>query len=324
MNMKKIVCSCLVLLSVCSVGNITPAFASSESSEALDVNITQPYVEMQSDIVYCQRFGMENTALKMDVLKPNSEGRHPAVVFVSGGGFVGAPKSNYVQQRTKIAEAGYVVASIEYRTLPFATMPEPVEDVKSAIRYLRANADVFGIDKDNIAVMGESAGGYFSAFTGITNGDEEFDKGNDLDESSSVKAVVDLYGLSDLTKVADDYSDEVKKSHESPAATEAMVVNGLPLFGRGGSIKDNPEAAEKANPISYISKGKDIPSFLIMHGDKDQMVSPSQTEMLLKALVADGVDSTRYVVKNAQHGGEYWAQPEILDIIIQFLDKNLK
>ena len=322
MNLKKIICSCLVLCGIGCAGYVVSA--SGAKSETLDIEITQPYVEMKSDIVYSQTFGMNDTALKMDVIKPNSEEKLPAVVFVTGGGFLGSPKSNYIQQRVKIAEAGYVVASVEYRALPFASMPEPVEDVKSAIRFLRAKSDILGIDKDNIAVMGESAGGYLSAFAGITNDDDEFNKGDNLEESSKVKAVIDLYGLSDLTKIGDDFSDEVKKTHKSEASTEAMIVNGLPMFGRGGTITSNPEAAEKANPITYIKKDKDIPPFLIMHGDADNQVSPSQTDILHKALVENGVDSTRYVVKKAQHGGEYWTQPEVLKIIIEFLDKNLK
>ena len=71
--------------------------------------------------------------------------------------------------------------------------------------------------------------------------------------------------------------------------------------------------------MTYISKN--TPPFLLLHGDKDMLVSPSQTEKLHRALVAKWVVSTRYVVKGAAHGGEYWVQPKV---IIDFLDKNLK
>lgn len=315
-------CLAALMAGSCFVGNLSPVYANSMTSQKLKVELKKTYVEMIPDIVYAQVFGMENTALKMDILKPKSDKKLPVVVFVTGGAFLGAPKSNYIQQRVELAEAGYIVASIEYRTLPFARMPEPVQDVKSAIRYLRANADTLGIDVDNIAIMGESAGGYLAAFTGVTNDNSEFDKGDHLDKSSKVKAVIDLYGLSDLTKIGDDYSEAVKATHNSPAATEALLVNGLPLFGGGQSIHERPEAADRANPIKYITK--DAPAFLIMHGDKDSMVSPSQTEILHQALVKNGVDSTRYIVEGAEHGGEYWANSEIMDIIIKFLDKNLK
>lgn len=96
------------------------------------------------------------------------------------------PKANYLQQRLQIAEAGYVVASIEYIKVPTRVFPEPLEDVKSAIRFLRANSDRYGIDKNKIAVMGSSAGGYLVAITGITNGYRQFDKGDNLNQSSNV------------------------------------------------------------------------------------------------------------------------------------------
>ena len=264
----------------------------------------------------------ESINLQMDIIKPVTDKKLPAVVFVTGGGFIMGPKANYLQQRLQIAEAGYVVASIEYRVVPTGVFPQPLEDVKSAIRFLRANADKYGIDKNKIAIMGESAGGYLSAITGTTNGYRQFDKGDNLNQSSNVQAAIDIYGLSDLTTIGEDFSKEIQEVHKSPAAPEALWVNGVALFGVGGSINSNLEKAKAANPMTYISKN--TPSFLLLHGDKDILVSPSQTEKLHRALVAKGVDSIRYVVKGAAHGGEYWVQPEVMKVIIDFLDKNLK
>lgn len=258
----------------------------------------------------------------MDILKPNSKNPLPAVVFITGGGFMAANKDNYLQQRMDISEAGYVVTSIEYRVTPQSTFPSPLEDVKSAIRYLRANAAKYGIDPNQIAVMGSSAGGYLAALAGTTNDIKEYDKGDFLDESSKVNAVIDLYGLSDLTKVGEGYSQEVQEIHKSPSAPEAMWVNGAAVFGPGGSILDNPDKATKANPITYVTK--DDPPFLLMHGDQDTLVSPNQTQILHEALINKGVDSTRYVVKGAGHGGDVWAQPKIVNLIIDFLDSHLK
>jgi acetyl esterase/lipase len=258
----------------------------------------------------------------MDILKPTSKDPLPAVIFITGGGFMAANKDNYLQQRMDISEAGYVVTSIEYRVTPQSTFPSPLEDVKSAIRFLRANATKYGIDPNQIAVMGDSAGGYLAALAGTTNDIKEFDKGDFLDKSSSVNAVIDLYGLSDLTKIGEGYSKEVQEIHKSPSAPEAMLVNGAAVFGPGGSILDNPDKAAKANPITYVTK--DDPPFLLMHGDQDTLVSPNQTQILHEALINKGVDSTRYVVKGAGHGGDIWAQPKIVNLIIDFLDSHLK
>lgn len=325
MKAKKIITSFLITLLV-TVFLSTTIFvgASSNKSTQIEVPIEKLSINYISDVVFSQPSinGYPNFPLQMDILKPNSNDSFPAVVFVTGGGFMVANKDNYLQQRVDIAEAGYVVASIDYRVTPQSTFPAPLEDVKSAIRYLRANASKYGINSDKIAVMGSSAGGYLAALAGTTNHLKDFDKGEYLNQSSDVQAVIDLYGLSDLTKVGYGYSEEVQNMHKSPSAPEAMLVNGPAVFGPGGSILDDVEKAAKANPITYVNK--DNPPFLIMHGDKDTLVSPNQTEILHDALVAKGVDSTHYVVKGAGHGGEHWDQPKVVNIMIDFLDKTLK
>lgn len=299
------------------------SFAKSADSEELDVKMTVPPIRLNADFVYSQTFNNMGRPiqLSMDVIQPYSPEPLPAVLFITGGGFMDAPKTKYIGQRVDMARAGYVVASIDYRVVPMVTFPGILEDAKTAVRYLRKNAAKFGIDPSRIAVMGESAGGYIAAMVGTTNGVKEFDKGEYLDQSSDVQAAVDLYGLSDLTSVGADFSDEIQEAHKSPAIPEAMLVNGIPWHG-GGSILSDLEKAKKANPITYISD--QTPPFLLMHGDADQVVSPSQTKILHEALVENGVDSKRYVVKGADHAGFLWYQPEIMDIVIKFLDKNLK
>ncbi len=267
--------------------------------------------------------GYENVAMKMDILKPQSKTSLPAIVYVTGGGFINANKDNGIQLRMHLAEAGYVVASIEYRVAPTAVFPQPLEDVKASIRYLRANAKKFNIDPDRIGIVGGSAGGYLTAMAGVTSGTTTFDKGENLDQSSSVKAAVDLYGLSDLTRIGDDYSDAVKEAHKSAGATEALWVNGSPVFGgRDGGILADPAAAKAADPMTYV--GKNSAPMLLMHGTKDFVVSPSQTDLLFQALRKEGIPSDRYLVEGAAHGGVYWDQAEALSIITDFFNKYLK
>ena len=185
-----------ILLGLFLLGSISMMGATAES-QSLEVKVTRPKVSYTQNITYSQPIGKmnENIKLEMDIIRPETNKKLPAVVFVTGGGFIMGPKANYLQQRLQIAEAGYVVASIEYRKVPTGVFPEPLEDVKSAIRFLRANADKYGIDKNKIAIMGESAGGYLSAITGTTNGYKQFDKGDNLNQSSDVQAVIDIYGL---------------------------------------------------------------------------------------------------------------------------------
>lgn len=316
------VVACLLMFG--AVGSASPETGNGES-KILEVQLEQPSIQLISNVVYEQvsMMGYDNVAMKMDVLKPQHTGKMPAIVFITGGGFIHANKDSYIQQRIKLAEAGYVVASIEYRVAPTGVFPQPLEDVKASVRYLKANADKFNIDLNKIGVMGGSAGGYLAAMAGTTNGTRQFDKGENLNENSNVQAIVDTYGLSDLTRVGSDYSKEVQDMHKSAGATEALWVDGSPVFGgKDGGILADLEKAEAANPITYISN--QTPPFLLMHGDKDILVSPSQTEILHQALLAHGIESTRYVVKGAQHGGVYWVQPAVMKIVIDFFDKHLK
>lgn len=103
-----------------------------------------------------------------------------------------------------------MVGSINYRVAPTARFPEPLEDVKAAIRYLKANAAKWGIDSEHVGIVGGSAGGYLTAMAATTSGTKRFDKGENLQVTSDVQAAVDLYGLSDLTQVGSDFSEDAQ------------------------------------------------------------------------------------------------------------------
>ncbi|MCA6968349.1 alpha/beta hydrolase [Pectobacterium carotovorum] len=313
----KIVLASLTMMS-------STAINAAQNQHEITVKQETTSVKLISDVVYSQvsMRGYPNVALKMDILQPEAKKALPVVLFITGGGFINANKDNYLQQRLSIAEAGYVVASMEYRVAPTVLFPSPLEDVKSAIRYLRANAKKFGIDGQHAAVFGSSAGGYLAAFSGVTNGSKAYDKGDNLDQSSDVQAVIDFYGLSDLTLVGAGFPDDVVQKHASPSATEAIWVNGTSVFNEGGAITRYPEKAAAANPINFISNA--TPPFLIMHGTNDTSVSPRQTERLHQALTEKNIESTYYSVKGAEHGGPHWLQPDIMQITVRFLDKHLK
>ena len=143
----------------------------------MGVGLTQ--LRLYRDVVYSRpAVGGTHAELKLDIHQPSGAGAYPLVVFVTGGGFVFAMKSANVDRRSFIAEHGYVVASIEYRTaVAGATYRDSVADVKSAIRYLRAHAEEYGIDPRKVAIWGHSAGGYLAAMTGTTNGLRQFERG---------------------------------------------------------------------------------------------------------------------------------------------------
>lgn len=296
------------------------------TQNVLNVTVTEGTISNAQGITYKQVLSSGGcTALKMDILSPSiaKDAKAPAILFINGGGFTGSSPAGSLDQRYALAKAGYVVASIQHRVVPGCRFPEPVEDCKAAVRWLRANAATYKIDVDNIGVMGGSSGGYFATMVGVTGSNKDFDKGDNLDQSSAVKAVIDLYGVSDLTIIGAGLSEELEQGHHSPATTEAMLVNGTAFGGnKGASVFDTPEAAAEASPFTYID-GSD-PAFLIFHGDQDTLVSPVASMALHEQLLAAGVESERYVIAGAGHGGPAFSQPEILDMMVKFFDKHLK
>ncbi|WP_321371088.1 alpha/beta hydrolase [uncultured Draconibacterium sp.] len=258
-------------------------------------------------------------SMKMDIVRPADKQNYPCVIFLTGGGFMFAPKNSSLYNRCEIAKAGYVVASIEYHVATNGLYSDAVKDTKAAIRFMRANAQKYGINADKVAVWGESAGGYLTGMTGTSNGEVAFEEGENLDQSSDVQAAIVVYGLSDLTKIGADYDKEAEEAHFTKEAPEAMFVHGK---NSGLTILDKPEVVAKSNPVNYVDKND--PPFLLIHGTVDALVSPSQSLLLHNALRKAGVESTRYAIVGANHGGGHFSDPKVIEIMVDFLDKTLK
>ena len=288
-------------------------------------------VNKTADVVYKTVAGQKLTT---DLLIPSTaSAKNPAplVVFISGGGFTGVNDPGTIDQRMAFAKAGFVVAAVQHRVVPKATMPGPLQDIKSAIRFLKANADSYGIDKNKVAVAGNSAGGYFATMVGVTGNNKTMtiggkevtlDVDNNLDESSAVNAVIDLYGVSDLTIIGAGLSQALQDGHKSAATTEAMLLAGAAAGKKGEGVfaESMEDKVAAASPYTYIDA--DDPDFLIMHGNKDTLVSPVASADLQNRLEAAGIKVDRYILDGAGHGGAKFAQPEALSIMTDFLKKE--
>ncbi|MBQ6296444.1 MAG: alpha/beta hydrolase [Selenomonadaceae bacterium] len=250
-------------------------------SKILNVTIRKPKIHFIPDVVYAQvpTFEKPNQLLQMDLLIPQIEKKLPTVIFVTGGGFISSNRARMPQLRMYLAERNFVVASINYRTAPNSKFPQPVEDVKSAIRFLKVNAFRFNVDTEKIFVIGDSAGGFLTAFVAVTN-------------EEKILAAVDLYGVLDLKAIAK-------------------------IFPLEGFF----DATEEVDPIKYVTKNS--APMLLMHGTADNIVSPAQTDLLFQALKSHGVKAERYLIPNANHADEYWQQPEVLNVIAEFLEAHL-
>lgn len=322
--MRRFLLALCVVVLLCSCSYASEKF----ESKYMDVSLDTNQVNLYENIPFAQGYwrGSMMYALHMDILVPDSKEPLPLIVFITGGGFIMAPKNNWIQQRMRLAQAGYVVASIEYRYAPLSKFPLPLEDCKTAIRWLRAHADMYKIDPSRVGVLGNSAGGYLSAFVGLTNGMKEFDKGDFLDYSSDVLCAADIFGISDITNIGMDYDEENQKGHASAGATEALWALGTPTFGgKDGGVLAHPEESAYASPITYVEKNAaNLVPMLLMHGTEDVLVSPGQTDILYQALKAKGAEAERYVVKGAAHGGPYWVQEPVMKVMVDFFDKHMK
>lgn len=291
-------------------------------AQTIAVPVTTGQIDTIGDVIYSQVKSMRaNRQLRMTVLVPRTNDLKPAIVYFPGGGFTSADYEKYSEMRTALARAGFVVAAAEYRVVP-NKFPALVQDAKGAVRYLRAHAAEYGIDPTRIGVIGDSAGGYVAQMLGTTNGERAFDKGDFTDQSSDVQATVTLYGISDLRSIGEGFPEAVQKVHQSPAVTEALLVNG-PAFGTfpGASIDSTPEKALAASPMGHV-KGKK-PPFLIMHGTADVLVSPMQSRHLYEALKAGGNDAELVMVEGAGHGDIHWYQAAVIDRVVAWFQKTL-
>jgi len=243
----------------------------------------------------------------LDIWLPEgATGPVPLVIFIHGGAFQGGDKSMEAGNVASVLAAGYAAASVNYRLSGEALFPAGVQDVKAAVRFLRANAAEYGFDPDRLATWGESAGGHLATMVGVT-GDQAtiFDDpalGN-ADVSSAVQAVVDWYGPSDFLQM------DAQFAAAPPAACGGQVQAHDPASSPesawlGAAIQTVPETATAANPITYIATATTLPVFSIAHGDADCLVPNQQSQILHEALTAAGGTSTFTLVEGAGHGDQ--------------------
>lgn len=252
-----------------------------------------------------------NRPLKMDVLQASEqEGVKPAIVWLPGGGWLGVRKDFDIPSLLPYAVHGYTVFSVEYRTSGVAKYPAQIEDAKAAVRYIRVHAAFFGVDPNRIGVMGRSAGGHLAALLGTTGEHREFDHGDWLAVSSRVQAAVDFFGPTDLLQIA---AAPSALDWASPQSFAAMLL--------GGPVTDRVDLARRANPITYLSSS--TCPFLILHGDRDDWVPCQQSQLLYEALTRAGIPAVFYELTGSGHGTPEFYQPEVHQLVFDFLDAHL-
>mgnify|MGYP001094637304 CR=1 FL=1 len=245
---------------------------------------------------------------KLDLYLPDAKPPVSLIVWIHGGAFRMGDKGDDVLPEYR--DAGYAVASLNYRLSQHALFPAQIEDCKAAVRWLRAHAEQYGLDPHRVAAWGLSAGGHLAAMLGVTGHVQAFEVGEYLDQSSRVQAVVDYFGPTDFSQM-DAHRLPDGMVHDAPDSPESELV--------GGPIQEHPDRVAQANPVTYVRP--DAPPFLVVHGELDPLVPHHQSELLVAALQEAGAPVTFYTVAGAGHGG--FTDPQVPAMTRAFLDWHL-
>ena len=251
--------------------------------------------------------GGDKTTLTL--LKPWEEAkRYPLVVFVQGSGWTTPNRGYEIPQLSQLAQQGYVVATVCHRDAtegnPF---PAFLQDVKTAIRFLRAHAEEYGIDPAHVCIYGTSSGGNTALLVGVTGDDPKFKTDEYPDVSDAVNCVVSCFGPTDMTAFP-------KPEHPNDGANE--IVSGL--IGNG-----EPYTVMTAmSPYHYVKAGKPIPPCLLAHGTADDVVPYSQATRLAEKLDSCGIEVRLLTVTDGPHEDTFWSQPLVEDIYT-FIKQNI-
>ena len=267
------------------------------------------------------------TSLTMDLYVPKTkEDKAPVILWLHAGGMVRRSYYAYGPPILCMLDFGYAIAQATYRVViddacddpELLQFPAQIQDVKTAVRFLRANMEKYHLDPDRIGVAGDSAGGQLSALMAITDHVKEFEGDLYPGYSSKIKAACDFYGPTEFLTM-DEHAKVGPPSaiiHNAPDSPESLVC--------GGPIQDEKrEKAIQASPTTYAKDhAKDAAPLLIFHGDNDPSVPYQQSVILYDVMKEAGADVTFYKMPGKDHSMSWFK--EVQSIFVEFFENNLK
>jgi acetyl esterase/lipase len=261
-------------------------------------------------------------AQKLDLYLPTGNGPFPFVLIVHGGAFMFGDKADQLSKAGTdfLLDHGYAVANLNYRLSGEARAPAQVQDVKTAVRWLRTHAPEFSLDTERVGAWGGSAGANLVALLGTSAGVPDLE-GAELGctgFSSRVQVVVDWFGPTDFLLMDRQLAaGGFLTSHDASNSPESLMI--------GAAIQTRPDLARLVNPITYVTA--ESAPFLIQHGKRDCVVPYQQSQLLYEALIAAGGPDRAALdlFEEAGHGGgpQFWTQSNIARVL-SFLDRYLK
>lgn len=277
--------------------------------------------ESTGDIVFAHEDGKDIT---LRILKPwkndlNKDKRHPLIVFIQGSGWTFPNIGYHLPHIAQFAMAGYVVATVTHRSCNDGhPAPAFLQDVKSAIRYLRAHADEHQIDPTRVAAWGTSSGGNTALLLGMTGDDPRYASSVHPEQSDAVKVVVDVFGPTDMMSLFVTRHGEIDTVQLDPGA-EAYYNR---ILGHAWNTPEGQAAADAISPLQLLREGLELPPMQLLYGDADPVVPYDQGERLYEKMTALGYDAEFVRVTGAEHEGNFWSQA-ILDEIKAYIDARI-
>lgn len=263
---------------------------------------------MERDIVFSTATGTE---LKLQLVLPEvteTTPLFPLIVFVQGSAWTFPGVDHKLPMMSVFARAGIAVASVTHRScLDGHPFPAFLQDVKTAIRFLRANAEKWHLDPGRVGIWGTSSGGNAALLCGVTGDFPAYKTGEYAEESDAVKAVADCFGPSDML-VMHEITPE-----DSDLGKIAMQVL---------ATDDPMKAAKEISPINWVEPGRKYPPFLLLHGDADPVVPFEQSVAMTEKLLSCGAEASLIRVEGGVHERNFW-NPAIYDEILDFFKRTL-
>ncbi len=239
--------------------------------------VDSPEVECKS-LVYSE---VDGQTLRLDLYQPPSSPRPaPCVIVIHGGSWRSGDSKQLAPLNTYLAARGYIVAAINYRLAPRWRFPAARDDVIAALNFLKAHADSLHLDPQRFVLIGRSAGGELALLVAFTLHDP------------SIRGVVSFYGPTDMYW-----------SWTHPG--NPLVIDAHDIFKAclGGSPEAVPANYDAASPIRFVEAA--TPPTLLIHGGRDELVSPRQSERLAERLAEAGVPHFVLKLPWATHAGDF-------------------
>jgi acetyl esterase/lipase len=281
-----------------------------------------PAVDRKEDVIYGRKFG---TALTMDVFTPKKDSKGVGVIIVVSGGFFSSKEAILPAFVRPLTDRGYTVFAVLHGSQPRYTIPEIIQDMNRAVRFIRYHAKDYAIDPDRIGVTGASAGGHLSLMLGMAGTAGDPNAKDPVDRvSSRVQAVACFFPPTDFLNYGNPGREMIHATDHDPRFRPAFDYKELDpqsrLWVTITDTKKLQEIARQISPVFHVTA--DDPPTLIVHGDADKLVPLQQSERIVEELKKSGVQTNLVVKNGAGHG--WLGMDKDVSQLVDWFDKYLK